>query len=417
MERKGALTNLQFRRATEDDLDRLVEIHVAGYPDPRSVAARQRNFTRSPFGGLDDLIVVEDRGAIVAHAFLFRFRASFGDAIVKMGGVASVAVAPEARGRGIATATMSHLHALASRRGDAITMLYAFRQGFYARLGYAATPSRKRLAIDTRSIPDAWRALGRERVRGPRGDDLRSMQRLYAAAAARTSGRTTRTRHFWESLVTRESRLMLICERTLGASRARPVAGYVAFSFAQEQPHAETVIEVEELIAEDDESRRALLGALGSMRDQVSEIVLESALDDPLEHALLDSDAKRFGNGGVEHGLGEIVGGPMVRICDVARALSARGYVGSGAFGVVVTDDFVAFDVRVRNGRATVSPRLAGGRSRALQTTRAGLSAIFYGGLSATNAVALGLAEADAGVLRTIDAVAKLPPFMAIDAF
>src|SRR5262245_50331513 len=130
---------MRFRKAKEEDLDRLVDIHLAAYPDPRSVAARQRNFTHNPFGGLEHLIVAEAAGSIVGHAFLFPFRAWFGGRLVKMGGVASVGVAPEARGRGVATALMTQLHVLSDRRGDALTMLYAFRHGFYARLGYTTT--------------------------------------------------------------------------------------------------------------------------------------------------------------------------------------------------------------------------------------------------------------------------------------
>jgi predicted acetyltransferase len=423
----AARSSLRFRRAKASDLDRLVEIHVAAYPDPQSVAARQRNFTRNPFGSLEDLVVVEDRGVLVGHAFLFPFRACFGGVSVKVGGIASVAVAPEARGRGIATALMGHLHRLSERRGDAVTMLYAFRQGFYARFGYSTTSSRKRLAIDPRSMPDSWRALARERVRGLRPGDDRTLRRLHERAAARSTGWIARSKRFWEMLLTHESRMTLICERPSSRPKEKASAtGYASFTVVQEQVHAETFVEVEEIIAEDDETRRALLGGLGSMRDQASEIIVEIAETDPLERALVDCDRRRFGTHAVEHSLGEIVGGPMVRIGDVPRALVARGYSGSGAFDVVVRSpggdesDAIAVSVRVRDGRAEVgraTKRAFQPGSRSLQTTRGGLVAIFYGGLSATDAVALGLAEADARVASSIDAIVKMPPLTPIDAF
>jgi predicted acetyltransferase len=188
----------------------------------------------------------------------------------------------------------------------------------------------------------------------------------------------------------------------------------------QEQPHAETVLEVEELVADNAETRRALLGALSSMRDQAAEIVLEIADSDPLERALLDPDGRRFGTESVEHGLGEVVGGPMVRIEDIPRALEARGYEGSGSFDVVVRGakvgeaDVIAVGVRVRDGRAEVGPARGGG---ALVTTRSGLAAIFYGGLAVTHAVGLGLAEADPRMAARVDAIARMAPLTPLDAF
>ena len=250
---------------------------------------------------------------------------------------------------------MNHLHALSDRRGDALTMLYAFRYGFYERFGYAMTSSRKRLAIDTRSVPASWRALARARVRGVRPGDDKTIRRLHARAAERASGWIARPKRFWEMLLARERRMTLVCEgRPRGRKDKAAATGYVAFTIAQEQFHAETLVEVDELVAEDDETRRALLGALAGMRDQAAEIILEVAETDPLERALVDPDGRCFGTDAVEHGLGEIVGGPMVRTEDVPRAIAARGYSGSGAFDVVVRapdgdeSDGIAVGVRVQ---------------------------------------------------------------------
>ncbi len=411
---------MQYRKAHGRDLERLVEIHLAAYPDPRNVEARERNFTHNPFGGLEHLVVAVDAGAIVAHAFLFPFQAHFGGAPVKVGGIASVGVAPEARGRGVASALVEHLHVLSDRRGDALTMLYAFRHGFYARLGYATTSSRKRLAIDARAVPASWQALARDRVRGVRSGDDKAIRGLHARVAERSSGWIARPRRYWEMLLARERRITLVCERAKQRGKdERGAAGYVAFSLSQSELHAETILEVEEIVAEDDETRRALFGALGAMRDQVAEIVVEVPESDPIERALPDADGRRSGTEGVEHAFGEIVGGPMVRIEDIPRALAARGYASDGAFDVVVRSpeegEVIALGIRVRGGRAEVGP--AQGVRGALQTTRAGVAAIFYGALPASAAVALGLARADARLASAIDAIVRMPPLAPIDAF
>ena len=72
--------------------------HTAAFPDARGVPARRRNFTANPLGTLDDLHVVVEDGRIVAHAFLFALGVFFGGKVVPTGGIASVGVAPEARG-------------------------------------------------------------------------------------------------------------------------------------------------------------------------------------------------------------------------------------------------------------------------------------------------------------------------------
>jgi 2-methylisocitrate lyase-like PEP mutase family enzyme len=61
-----------------------------------------------------------------------------------------------------------------------------------------------------------------------------------------------------------------------------------------------------------------------------------------------------------------------------------------------------------------VGPARGGG---ALHTTRAGLAAIFYGGLAVTDAVALGLADVDPRLAPRVGAIARLPPLAPFDAF
>ena len=403
---------MRVRTATEDDLDRLLEIHLAAYPDPASVEVRRRYFTRNRFGTLKDLVVLERGREIVANAFLFPLRTAFGGRPVKMGGIASVAVAPEHRGQGIATTLMERLHVISDERGDALTMLYPFRQGFYARLGYAPASPRKRLAIDARSIPEAWRALAVTRVRAMRPGDARGLREVHARAVARSSGWTSRTKRGWEHFYLREHVTILV------AAASATVRGYLAFVMEQEHANAETFAVVDEVVADDDETRRALLGALGALRDQVAEIVLEVEDDDALDRALVDPDGRRQGTADVPHSVGEMVAGPMVRIEDIPRALEARGYAGDGSFDVVVgelgAEPILAAAVRVRDGQAEVGPARGG---PALEASRAGLAAILYGGLSVTDGVALGLVRAEGRLAGVVDAIVRAPPLTSGDAF
>jgi predicted acetyltransferase len=399
---------LAFRAATEDDLDRLLELGLAAYPDARVVEERRRSFVANAFGALSDLVVAVDRGTIVGKAWNFPLEGFFGGKRLQIGGIASVAVALEHRQRGIGSALLQHLHVVSDVRGDAVTMLFAYRHRFYERLGYATTSSRKRLAIDARSIPAAWCALAKDRVRSARGEDREAIKRAHLRAAARGSGWIVRPEALWQRLFARERRFVSVIER-----EGDGLAGYVAFMIGQTEAHAEQVLEVDELVADDPETRCALLGALGAMRDQVAEILIEVEADDPLEQVLLDPDGRRFGTAAVEHSLGEIVGGPMIRIEDFTRAIEARGYSGAGAFDVVIGDE-LAMSVVVEDGRAEVGPARGG---PSVKTTRSGLAAILYGALPASRAVALGLADADPRTAARIDSIAAIPPVFVVDTF
>ena len=417
-----ATDDLRFRAATTADLDRVLEIHFTAFPDARGVEERRRAFTASPFGALDDLVLALHGDEIVGQAFLFPLQTWFGGRAVPMGGIASLAVAPEARGRGIATALLGALHVASDMRGDALTMLYAFRQRFYTRLGYGPSVSGRRLGIDPGSVPSSWLALAKARVRRARGVDKEAILSAYARSAAKASGWLTRSGAAWDRHLANERRQFLVAERP--AREGGGVAGYVAFEVLQAEPHAATTVNVDEIAADDDVTRLALVGALALMRDQVREIEIQVDGADPLELGLVDSDARRFGTSRLEHDLGSIVGGPMVRIEDVPRAIEARGYRSEGAFDIVVhasagetngAGDELAISVRVADGHAEVSA--ARGAAGAIRTTRATLASLLYGGLKASDAVRMGLADADARTLARADAILALPPPMPVDPF
>ncbi len=229
--------------------------------------------------------------------------------------------------------------------------------------------------------------------------DLASVRRVYNKTLMEESGWLERPRAYWEAFVARERRFVLVADH-----------GYVAFFVNQEILHGPTTIEVRELVAEDPVTRRGLLGALGAFRDQATAIVLEVNERDPLERALVDVDHGRPGTEAVEHVLGALVGGPMVRLGNLTRAIEARGYPADGAFDLVIEEE--ALRVVVTEGRATVNP--ARRPKSPLTTTRAGLAAILYGALPVQDAIDLGLAETED---PRIAAILALRPLAPIDAF
>jgi predicted acetyltransferase len=394
-----------FRTAREADLDRLLEVHTSAFPDPRGREARVRNFTRNPLGRFEDLCVAEDAGAIVAHAFLFPLEAWFGGVRVRVAGIASIGVAPEARGRGVGSAMLEHLCRMAAARGDAVAVLYAFRQGFYARAGFATASSYRRLRLHPASI--ARRAQAELRARAATGADRGAMEACWEHAAKRRTGSLVRGERAWENRLANERRVWLVVEGAQG------VEGYVAWSLVQSEPHAQTVLVVDEMAARTDAAERSLWAVVGAQRDQVSEVRVDVASDDPIDRAVVDADEGRFGDAQVEHVLGEVAAGPMVSMLAVEAGLSARGWAADGS--VVLEVQGQRYGLNVKDGRAAVEPSRD---EPDLTLDRRALSAIAYGALGVADAARLGmLAPRDEEALARADALFRLRPYFSPDPF
>ena len=402
---------LAFRNAHEDDLDRLVDIHSSAFPDPRGAEPRRRNFVANPLGPLDALRVATAGDVIVAHAFLFAFDVWFGGRAVRVGAIASVGVAPEARGRGIGAALLADLHDQALARGAAITLLYPFRQGFYARHGYAAVTPSRRIVTHPGALPAAWARGGALTLRAASGLDRDAIIEAYERAAARSTGWLSRPSALWTRHLANERRVWIAA---IDPAQGDKLVGYVAWSLVQSEAHAVTYLVVHELVADDDPVRRALLGAVAAQRDQVHAVEIEVAADDPLDRALIDADRALYGTAKVEHVLGVLAGGPMVRLADLPRAIEARGYRHDGDLDVTVHGE-AALHVSFRGGRATVGEGRGGA---GIAVDRSTFAAILYGALAPRDAARLGLLRAtDDATLAHADACLVLGPYLAIDSF
>lgn len=394
---------LSFRSACAEDLDRLIAIHAAAYPDERSHDARVRNFIANPLGTLEDLWVAEERGILVGHAFLYRLCAWFGGAPVSVGGIASLGVAPESRRSGIATRLVAHLHGAARDRGDALTVLYPFRQGFYGRLGYAATSPYRRLQFAPSAIP--WRPELKPRAAA--GPDRVAMVAAWEAAGRARTGTLVRTGRVWDARLADERSTWLVVEGERG------VEGYVAWTVEQMQPRGEPVLVVHEMAAHTDRAARSLWAAIGAQRDQVVEVRADVPEDDPIDRAFADGDRSNARGGPFRHAIGELALGPVLRIVDVERALSARGWRGSGK-AIFETGEGTV-ELRVSEGVASVSPTRA---EPDLRLDRTALGAVAFGGLRPSHAARLGwLTARDEPTLALVDALLGLPPYFSSERF
>jgi ribosomal-protein-alanine N-acetyltransferase len=136
--------NVELRRLDERDLDTVDEIERASYPTPwsRSMFAAE---LRKP--GALALGAYRDSGALVGYAFVSRY--------VDAWHVMNVAVAPEFRRRGIATALLERLFEVTAadpRRGHTLEVRVSNVEAIrlYERLGFEARGVRRGYYTDNR---------------------------------------------------------------------------------------------------------------------------------------------------------------------------------------------------------------------------------------------------------------------------
>ena len=214
------------------------------------------------FGTLADVRVAEREGRVVGISKLYSFELWIGGRPMPVFGIGGVGVAPDARRTGIARAMIDALHAESKTRGGVLTLLFAFREQFYARLGYVATAPSVTVRLAGGSIERAFfiDPVGR----GPEfatvaigGGELAQVKQLYADACTRTSGRIARTEARWIHLCADEKLQFLGV-----TSGAGELGGYLMFSYRQGPSGAPTTLIVSDLVARDAPAERALFAAL-----------------------------------------------------------------------------------------------------------------------------------------------------------
>jgi predicted acetyltransferase len=418
------MAGFRVRTAREEDIEQLVEIGLCAYPDYGGFEERRRNLLQNSFGSLTDVRVIEKDGRIAGQAALYAIEIWLGGRRVPCAGVASVSVAAGERREGISRALLEQVHAEINARKAALTLLYPFREGFYARLGYATTAPLVTMRVATQSIAEAPSLAGAATgftLRPLEGPLLTEARQLYETLAASQAGRIVRSEARWLLLFSREVR------HWMGAVSAEGrLEGYLSFSYDVPLRHGRQTLVVHELTARDGRARRALLAGLGKQRDQVDDVELSVPFGDPLPFAFQDAPGSRRGTAAIEHPLGTLGAGPMVRLSDAARALTLRGYPADGELDLRVSDAAPASWQRlrlvVRSGTGEVldegTPDAGNDKAGpALELALSTLGSIVAAGLRPSDAADLGLVRGDGAALAMADTLFAGPRFQCLDPF
>ena len=350
--------------------------------------------------GHENVRVVRDGARVVGGLILIPMGQWFGGRSVPMNGVAAVAVAPEHRGHGAATALMRAAVQEMAQTGFPLSALYPATQPLYRAAGYERAGGEYRIAIPARYMTGGDRELV---VRPATDADVPAMEEAYRRRARSGNGNLDRGPNVWRRI--RDP----LAARVNGyvVEGASGIEGHVWF-VTKETDAPEFKLWCNDLVALTPAAARRLVAFLGDHRSMAGEVGWRSSPGDPLLAVLREQ----------WEAVVRMWDAWMLRICDVGAALSLRGY--SPGVSAEVHLDIAADEAVPQNsGRWTL--RVAGGRGEAVRGGRGdirlhvrGLAALYTGFQSPAELRASGFAEGDDAALAVAAAAFTGPhPWMA----
>jgi predicted acetyltransferase len=286
-------------------------------------------------GGLENLRVLRAGKTPLATLMRIQMGQFYGGRSVRMVGIAAVAVAPEARGRGIARqimqAAVQEIHA----EGWPISVLYPSTQTLYRQIGYEQAGHRFLTRIPLASID--VRERGAHVVTLDESHQP-AIQECYTAFAATQDGWLDRSPFGWIGIRERRG------ERYpgFGVISGDRIDGYVFFTQRVKPETGRYDLIASDVAFRTPEAGRRLLGFLADFATIGDDVVLSGGPHHPLVWLL---GQQRFTVTFKNYW--------MLRLTDVRRALEARAYPAAvrGEVALDVADDLIGDN----NRRFTVS--------------------------------------------------------------
>ncbi|WP_030057777.1 MULTISPECIES: GNAT family N-acetyltransferase [Streptomyces] len=307
-----------------------------------------------------------------------------GEVVVPAAAVSNVGVLPSHRRQGVLSAMKRHQLTELRARGEFLSVLLASEAGIYGRFGYGPATYTQRLTVQRHqaglALPRAHgaadaRATGSVEVL-KRADCGEILEEVYDRYRRAQPGALSRPRRWWalgagQPPVAPAPRYIAVHRDADGVPD-----GYACYS------RADDTLTVDEIIAVDDTVHTALARfALG--HDLVTQIVFKHfPPEHPLRWQFEDFHAGSLSN----HG-----DWLWVRLLDVPRALTTRGWLTDGELVLDVDDPFLGEHGRhlltVRDGKAECVPT---DREPDLSLDVRDLGAVYLGGTAPSTLVRAG---------------------------
>ncbi len=412
--------NLSIRRARDNDLPEIARLHFAAYPGiPMTLSERISHFKDDPRIPLEDNWVCVRRDRLVGVFALYNFQMYRSGCTCPAGGIGRVAVAPEARLEKIAYWLMERAVEIMDQNGIPLSILYPFRHSFYRKLGWGIAEQVRSYRIDPSTIP-----LFSERSRMETvitNAEMEEVMACYQRFAESNNGLLVRDDPVWYEHIFKNYLTYAFRPEDTGE-----VEGYILYKY---KPHSVTTafmvsdLIIREMICTTDRAFRGIWGFLSSQRDQVesieyahhSELPIEYILNDPrkvdgIQNMLIGAETASIGSG------------LMGRIVKLRKVLAAGNFgEGNGEVTIRIRDELNSGNAQpltvVFEDGKTSFPRKSSS-SLTLSTDIATISSLYWGALSYSDALYLGMMEIEGkGDTSFLETVLSFPRSICLDYF
>jgi len=400
--RASARLDYVVRRAKKSDLPELIRVGVGAFRGTTNEERWTRYYTQNAHLGWDRIWVADRGGKLLGKTSLLDFRMRLDGKLVRVDGVAAVAVDLTARRQGVADALVRRSLADARERDVPASFLYAFRPSFYRRFGYAPVEMGHLLFVRPRDLPDSPE---RVHVRRYRDEDLPEIDRCYRAATAGMTGPIERSDMWWRVRALREGQDRVVFD----AGRGK-IEGYVLAMLAEQAPLGKRVLRVQELMASTRRARRGLLGWLSALADEFSSIEASLPADGSWLPFLRDPHFPSARSYFQQEPAGLVGWGCMGRITHLERALAGRaprpvkGSLVVHALDPVLPENDGPWTVRFGGSGSAARVRRGAHASLSLRGEMDVWTQVWSGALSALAAWRFGFLDGDEDAARLLEA-------------
>lgn len=397
--------SLVFRPGTEADVPAVARLSWHSFPGPgRTIESWDEWLRTSSLGGVETLLVGEEKGKIVAACRLYDFEQWIGGHAYPIMGLGLVTIAADERRRGLAARMCAAAFAMARERGAVASALYPFRTSFYGNLGYGMAGEALQYRVPPQSLPND---PGRARVSIVGSDaDRQDLASFYNLWVKQQTGQIARPPQAWERVWQEGTRGGVLYRDSRGE-----VCGYAVFRYHPTQERDDRLIEVEEIGWTRREARLGLYGWLSSLSDQWSTVVYRAHPEEGFVDHLAELPrytAEPLPRFHFWFATASVLNGPMFRLLDLEKAWRDRSVRPGPPFTLAleVQDEQVSANagtwrLRLAEGRVVAGRGEAEGADLVMKTNIQNLSRIFIGAISPSAAV-------DAGLI-TVDRTDRLP--------
>ncbi len=403
------------RRATGGDAEAIAILLSKSFLEDTAVV--RVSIENNPRYSLSNMYVLEDKNmfpGIIGCLRITPFEVFSRGVKMPMGGIAAVAVQPEARKRGTANALMEDALQRMYEMGYPVSMLFPFRHDFYRKFGYAYVGNVIQYDFSPANLLNFPERL---HVRACSKSDRSTLKKILQQEIQLDRSFTPiRNDNFWDLIVFPKFKDAYIYDD--GETK-----GYIVFDLNKESTgnsgvFGQSVMSIKEFVALDAAANKGLWAFVGSLADQINHVKFLAPPDYPFHLYMKEPRELAFRRLFFEYKtFSTVASGFMLRVVDVQRALSKLRHT------LDVRTDFA---LRIDDGNLpqntkTLNLHLHSGETIVEETKSPAkfqadigvFSQIYSGFLKPSDAVRYGFAEAEPSIIGVLDELFRAPsPFV-----